>query len=353
MAKMKRDAHKLRGNKLLLADEWRKLRMARETLASDVARRETLKDSAARAAAAAALAPAGPRLKLSVGGQAFEVSCAILLREPGSLLAAIAGGPGKSPVSGNAEGVVHIDRDWWLFRLVLNFLRHGVAALPRKKAVLKQLHAEAEYFNLPVLRRAIQDKLVMDPIIPGASASAGSGGGTALLPYAGPAAGGYPLQPPVLPAGASPYYQQHHHLQYPQQQQYLQHMYDGYGSPYHSHPGDKRLDMSWWLGGVYRGRDFTDAGYGSSAAAPGAHLVPPAAFLGGAAPAAAAASSTAAWPASASYAFGMPPQLQAGLPPLATNSTWREDSLLYGPSVVPMPAHAYGDPMSASSMRFR
>ncbi len=161
------------------------------------------------------------RVKLNVGGQLFETSPSTLARDRFSLLAAIVTQPPESssrssssaaeqagaPESKTAEasavhegsdaapaassnasqsgtprapppnaltggggshfavdrqGVVFIDRDWWLFRHILAFLRHG--ALPSNLALLRQLYIESAYYRLHSLRTAIERKLAADDV---------------------------------------------------------------------------------------------------------------------------------------------------------------------------------------------
>jgi hypothetical protein len=130
------------------------------------------------------------RIKLNVGGQIFETSPSTLARDRFSLLAAIvtqppavtsqpvpaassAGAPeskaeeghtdddatpqesasspipvfppapavsggGGSHFAADAGGTVFIDRDWWRFRHILAFLRHG--SLPSNLPLLRQLY---------------------------------------------------------------------------------------------------------------------------------------------------------------------------------------------------------------------
>jgi len=47
------------------------------------------------------------------------------------------------------------DRDWWLFRYILNFLRDG--ALPEDRSILAQLYREASFWHLGTLQRAIEE----------------------------------------------------------------------------------------------------------------------------------------------------------------------------------------------------
>ena len=55
----------------------------------------------------------------------------------------------------NEDGIFFFDRDWWLFRHILSYLRSNV--LPNELETLKELYAEASYYRLESLQRAIED----------------------------------------------------------------------------------------------------------------------------------------------------------------------------------------------------
>ena len=71
-------------------------------------------------------------------------------------------GGGGSHFAVDGHGMVFIDRDWWLFRHILAFLRHG--ALPSNLALLRQLYIESAYYRLHSLRTAIERKLAADDV---------------------------------------------------------------------------------------------------------------------------------------------------------------------------------------------
>jgi hypothetical protein len=64
-----------------------------------------------------------------------------------------AGGRATAPLP-RSSGTFFIDRDWWLFRHVLAFLRSG--ALPDSEDLLQQLYAESSYYHLTTLRSAVE-----------------------------------------------------------------------------------------------------------------------------------------------------------------------------------------------------
>jgi len=71
------------------------------------------------------------RVKVNVGGYVFETYARVLTRDPSSLLAALV----EKDV--DRDACVFIERDWWLFRHILCFLRDG--RLPRNQELLIQL----------------------------------------------------------------------------------------------------------------------------------------------------------------------------------------------------------------------
>ncbi|CAM9447828.1 unnamed protein product [Phaeothamnion confervicola] len=79
--------------------------------------------------------PAARRVRLNVGGQVFEVAEAVLRRDPHSLLAALC--DDECPLKTDDDGVIYVDRDWWVFRTVLKFLRDGV--VPEDRPLLTQV----------------------------------------------------------------------------------------------------------------------------------------------------------------------------------------------------------------------
>jgi hypothetical protein len=64
----------------------------------------------------------------------------------------------RAPVP-DANGTFFIDRDWWLFRHVLAFLRDS--SLPDSADILQQLYAEAAFYRLDSLRTALEQKCVV------------------------------------------------------------------------------------------------------------------------------------------------------------------------------------------------
>ncbi len=86
----------------------------------------------------------------------FEVSDDVLLRDSASLLAQLC--QENPPIAKDQNGVFYFDRDWWLFRYILVFLRDGT--LPQDRNLLAQLYREAAFWHLVELQKAIEeDKL--------------------------------------------------------------------------------------------------------------------------------------------------------------------------------------------------
>ena len=98
-----------------------------------------------------------PRLRLNVGGEIFELSKKLLVSDPDSLLAALNSidCPLFTSNGFDRAKIAYIDRDWWIFRYVLIFLRDGI--LPKNHIVVMNLYKEAEFWRLSSLRRAIEE----------------------------------------------------------------------------------------------------------------------------------------------------------------------------------------------------
>ena len=66
----------------------------------------------------------------------FETPVHVLMKDPQSLLAQLCG-PEPPIAPDSADDCFYFDRDWWLFRYVLQFLRDGV--LPEDRSLLTQV----------------------------------------------------------------------------------------------------------------------------------------------------------------------------------------------------------------------
>jgi hypothetical protein len=100
-------------------------------------------------------------IRLNVGGQLFETSAGVLCRDEFSVLAGLCRGNGSTldprlapDEFGASEGYFFIDRDWWVFRHILQFLRTG--ELPEDAALIEELYSEATFYRLSLLRQAIE-----------------------------------------------------------------------------------------------------------------------------------------------------------------------------------------------------
>ena len=85
-------------------------------------------------------------VKLNVGGQHFTTSVQTLRKDPNSMLAAIFSG--KFEMKPSEDGSFFIDRDGTYFRFILNYLRNGELILPDGATFLKELEAEAKFYQL-------------------------------------------------------------------------------------------------------------------------------------------------------------------------------------------------------------
>lgn len=92
-------------------------------------------------------------IELDVGGTRFKTSRATLVRCRGSFLESMFSGRHK--IDACADGSYFIDRDPTHFRIVLNFLRTGVAITPEDPVARAEAAAEADFYILPTLHRAL------------------------------------------------------------------------------------------------------------------------------------------------------------------------------------------------------
>ncbi len=97
------------------------------------------------------LAPETPIL-LNVGGQVFQTTVGVLTVDKFSILAALC--TTDPPLSKDSTGCFFIERDWWVFRYILQFLRND--SLPRDAPLLEEMYTEASFYRLNSLRRAIE-----------------------------------------------------------------------------------------------------------------------------------------------------------------------------------------------------
>ena len=91
-------------------------------------------------------------IELDVGGTRFKTSRSTLCRCGGFLEAMFSG---RHRVEAAADGSYFIDRDPTHFRLILNFLRTGAAITPEAPAARAEAAAEAAFYALATLQRAL------------------------------------------------------------------------------------------------------------------------------------------------------------------------------------------------------
>ena len=84
--------------------------------------------------------------KLNVGGHHFTTSLQTLTKDPNSMLAAMFSG--MFEMKANEDGAFFIDRDGTHFRFILNYLRNGELILPDGATFLKELEAEAKFYQI-------------------------------------------------------------------------------------------------------------------------------------------------------------------------------------------------------------
>jgi hypothetical protein len=92
-------------------------------------------------------------IRFNIGGQYFDASVGILIKDSSSTLAVCC--RKQCPFKKDSEGCFYFDRDWWLFRLILSFLRSNV--LPSDIETLKELYKEAAFYRLESLKDSIEN----------------------------------------------------------------------------------------------------------------------------------------------------------------------------------------------------
>ena len=93
---------------------------------------------------------------INIGGLMYEVPKHVCLKAPKSLLGQLASDKDVPFQPDKDGGFFYFERDWWLFRYILNFMRDGV--LPDDRNLLSQLYREASFWNLDELHRAIEEQ---------------------------------------------------------------------------------------------------------------------------------------------------------------------------------------------------
>ena len=95
-------------------------------------------------------------VKLNVGGHHFTTSLQTLTKDPNSMLAAMFSG--KFEMKPAEDGAFFIDRDGTHFRFILNYLRNGELILPDGAAFLKELEAEAKFYQIQGILEELKPK---------------------------------------------------------------------------------------------------------------------------------------------------------------------------------------------------
>ena len=157
-AALQREAVRLARQRAFLREERRKARQEEAAVAEEAAALEHVKkaDWWPERYFKGAGTP-GDRLKLRVGGQDFEVAKEVLCQDESSLLFALCQDTSPVAAQGGGSGgdTVVVDRDWWLFRFVVTFLRDGL--IPEDRSTALQLYREAAFWRLGSLQRAIEE----------------------------------------------------------------------------------------------------------------------------------------------------------------------------------------------------
>ena len=98
-----------------------------------------------------------PTINLNIGGRRFTTSLQTLTKDPDSMLAVMFSG--KFEVKPSEDGTFFIDRDGKHFRFILNYLRDGELIVPEGATFLKELEAEAKFYQIKGLLQELEDKM--------------------------------------------------------------------------------------------------------------------------------------------------------------------------------------------------
>ncbi|XP_032993475.1 BTB/POZ domain-containing protein KCTD16-like [Lacerta agilis] len=94
-------------------------------------------------------------VELNVGGQVYLTRHSTLLSVPNSLLWEMFTPNGAQPLARDSKNRVFVDRDGFLFRYILDYMRDRCLVLPENFPERGRLRREAEYFQLPELARTL------------------------------------------------------------------------------------------------------------------------------------------------------------------------------------------------------
>ncbi|XP_069505038.1 BTB/POZ domain-containing protein KCTD12-like isoform X2 [Ambystoma mexicanum] len=98
-------------------------------------------------------------IELNVGGQVYITRYHTLLSIPGSLLFEMFSLKNARALARDSKGRFFVDRDGFLFRYILDYMRDQQLVLPDHFPERSRLQREAEYFRLPELVKVLAPKI--------------------------------------------------------------------------------------------------------------------------------------------------------------------------------------------------
>lgn len=98
-------------------------------------------------------------VELNVGGQVYITRHSTLVSVPGSLLWEMFTQKDTHSLARDSKGRFFVDRDGFLFRYILDYMRDQLLVLPEHFPERGRLQREAEYFQLPELVQTLAPKL--------------------------------------------------------------------------------------------------------------------------------------------------------------------------------------------------
>uniref|UniRef100_A0A8C3P398 BTB domain-containing protein n=1 Tax=Chrysemys picta bellii TaxID=8478 RepID=A0A8C3P398_CHRPI len=98
-------------------------------------------------------------IELNVGGQVYITRHPTLVSVPGSLLWEMFTQKNIRSLARDSKGRFFVDRDGFLFRYILDYMRDQQLVLPEHFPERNRLQREAEYFKLPELVKMLSPKL--------------------------------------------------------------------------------------------------------------------------------------------------------------------------------------------------
>ncbi|XP_041428500.1 BTB/POZ domain-containing protein KCTD12 isoform X1 [Xenopus laevis] len=98
-------------------------------------------------------------IELNVGGQVYITRYPTLVSVPGSLLSEMFSQKNSRPLARDSKGRYFLDRDGFLFRYVLDYMRDQQLVLPDHFPERLRLQREAEFFRLPELVKILAPKV--------------------------------------------------------------------------------------------------------------------------------------------------------------------------------------------------